>query len=946
MQTVICGDVEVRFPYSPYDVQVSYMQAVMTALDNGGAALLESPTGTGKTMAVLCATLAWCEKRRGELRACSSSALSVQPPKVVYCSRTHAQLNQVMRELRCSPYSGVMAAVLGSRDHACVNPEVSRLPSSTSRSHACRTMRAENRCRFFNKLQRNPGMVGSGGCRDRPEDGVRCPPPASEEVLDIEDLVGSGRKLGVCPYFHQRAAAKDADIVLMPYNYIIDSTLRRSLPFPLEKNCIVVVDEAHNLPAVLSSEGCRNLTALSLAAAIQDCSRATAALRVLKESDREDSSATDRVSEQDVAALKIVLKRLEEVVEQEKVPTTPEGPQMLGGELVKEGEYIYGFLESALITPAVYEGSAGQVGMKDILSKTIQLLFVTDAPATGLTDTQIFLSNVFDTEPAELPAVKFVVQTVTPSGPSSAGALKKKPHRSIGFWHLETSALKELESSVLSLLLTSGTMSPLDYFAAEMKLSPVVVLKGQHVVQKDQVCGCTLTRGPAGERLNGSYAFRAQVSYRLALGMTLVNVGRQVDGGTLVFFPSYAILQAMVEVWKGSTWESTEGKTTWGMLSEFTSVFVEPSNAAESTVMIGQYTQTVQQKGKAVLLAVCRGRLSEGMNFSDRNARCVMVVGVPYANHTDLFVRLKRSFLTESSQKRRKESPPAVAFTGEDWYRSEAMRAVSQSIGRVIRHQNDFGTVILADERFTGLSEYLPQWLQPSMSVCHTFREAYALLVPFFTRRRAALTQPQRLNQVDHAPGVVGDGSSSSDIPEAIQRAREYVAARRDEAARLSHDEQRRRLELALETPRGGGLSTPAVSVSAVMSRVVAPPPPTHPPPTPTPTALSLTLSSKEFCSFLRSNLEERHYAEFKRLLAVFAALRMEVASHQRTDGADKAKEEAGTAERFRRAVKELQGVFGHCTAAPCGEVLEAFGRFIPTELRPQYHTVLSSQFK
>lgn len=32
----------------------------------------------------------------------------------------------------------------------------------------------------------------------------------------------------------------------------------------------------------------------------------------------------------------------------------------------------------------------------------------------------------------------------------------------------------------------------------------------------------------------------------------------------------------------------------------------------------------------AILMGVCRGRISEGLDFSDNAARCVMVVGIPY----------------------------------------------------------------------------------------------------------------------------------------------------------------------------------------------------------------------------------------------------------------------------------------------------------------------------
>jgi Rad3-related DNA helicase len=32
----------------------------------------------------------------------------------------------------------------------------------------------------------------------------------------------------------------------------------------------------------------------------------------------------------------------------------------------------------------------------------------------------------------------------------------------------------------------------------------------------------------------------------------------------------------------------------------------------------------------AVLMGVCRGKISEGMDFSDKAARCVIMIGIPY----------------------------------------------------------------------------------------------------------------------------------------------------------------------------------------------------------------------------------------------------------------------------------------------------------------------------
>ena len=50
---------KILFPYKPYNVQEDYMKNVVATLDAGENALLESPTGTGKTLCLLCAALAW-----------------------------------------------------------------------------------------------------------------------------------------------------------------------------------------------------------------------------------------------------------------------------------------------------------------------------------------------------------------------------------------------------------------------------------------------------------------------------------------------------------------------------------------------------------------------------------------------------------------------------------------------------------------------------------------------------------------------------------------------------------------------------------------------------------------------------------------------------------------------------------------------------------------------
>ncbi|KAM9755051.1 ATP-dependent DNA helicase DDX11 [Menidia menidia] len=67
------GRVKFPFPYEPYNIQEQFMEALYSALDHSKVGIFESPTGTGKSLSLICGALSWLtdyeEKKKQEAAA-------------------------------------------------------------------------------------------------------------------------------------------------------------------------------------------------------------------------------------------------------------------------------------------------------------------------------------------------------------------------------------------------------------------------------------------------------------------------------------------------------------------------------------------------------------------------------------------------------------------------------------------------------------------------------------------------------------------------------------------------------------------------------------------------------------------------------------------------------------------------------------------------------------
>lgn len=109
----------------------------------------------------------------------------------------------------------------------------------------------------------------------------------------------------------------------------------------------------------------------------------------------------------------------------------------------------------------------------------------------------------------------------------------------------------------------------------------------------------------------------------------------------------------------------------------------------------------------AILFAVFRGKVAEGIDFSDNEARCVITIGIPYAVKRDPQVELKMAYNDLHSREKK-------LMRGHEWYKVQAYRALNQALGRCIRHRDDWGVILLIDERLVlpDAQNYLPNWVK------------------------------------------------------------------------------------------------------------------------------------------------------------------------------------------------------------------------------------------
>eukprot|EP00958_Prasinococcus_capsulatus_P010947 scaffold1074_cov409-Prasinococcus_capsulatus_cf.AAC.19 len=682
--------VVVDFPYVAYDCQQLYMEKTIEALADGRNALLESPTGTGKTLCLLCAALAWRESQR-----------DMKPiPRIFYASRTHSQLSQVVRELKKTKYRPKLS-ILASREQLCTHKTVAQLRGNVQ-NQVCRSTVNAGDCSFHGQLQNYLG--GNDGDH-------------KTQIMDIEDMVSFGRQQNICPFYLAREAQAEAEIMFLPYNYIVDPSSRKTLKDVAWENSILIFDEAHNLESTCAEASSFSLTSEQIAGCILEAQRC-AELSSIRQHEGPELNAIvpgkDAMDPDYFITLKALLCTLEKKLVEVVLPPTGQG-------LTKPGAFLKEFLGELGIT-----GDTIEELLKAIENAT--MLLSEEAVAAGqasgfrvsthkLTTLAESLRKAFSCSPDDLQHFRVHIHAEKGNA-KKQGFSKASNARTLSFWcfspGITMRALKR-DLHVRSVILTSGTLAPMDALAHEMMLTFDTRLENQHIVARENVRVGVISTGPSGYKLNSSYQSRDDPRYKQELGNLLVNLARCVPDGLLVFFPSYIVMNSCIESWKMPAGRGSE--CVWERIHKHKQTVVEPRESSLLHSVFEDFRRKLEDTAfaGAMFLAVCRGKVSEGLDFADAAGRAVVITGIPYANKADPRVTLKRQIMDEQAMQNRAKGGEVVS--GSDWYSQQAFRAVNQAIGRVIRHRNDFGAILLCDERFNykPAPTQLSTWLRPYM---------------------------------------------------------------------------------------------------------------------------------------------------------------------------------------------------------------------------------------
>ena len=662
--------IDTFFPYSEYRPGQRHMlEVAATVARDGGIAMIDAPTGSGKS-SVVASLLA---ERKGR--------------KVVIAVRTVSQLTTFIRELELVKKKAPQIKtvyLVGKKSMCPLGGEgdvyrrcegVKAFSNSLMRDRADKGAMTPAKDPFIIQQIRRmdkehpllcPYYINSKMFVPAEGVGVRMVP--STELRNKADRVIANpvppRELteyctGLCPYELMMHAAKNTDVVILNYHHLFNRQIREQLYANLgveEHDILLLIDEAHNCGDVIT--GIESVT-------LEE--------RDLEQASRELSGMARR--HKGAEAVRHVLPRLTEFI------------RGLANSVEAEDWFDPAIFDRMVVRESLYKDMDEIVDDLMGLSETIREKNqksgeFRETAIERLTEFLLRLSNS-STDPAFLTVYRKEESGIT------------LEVRSID----PAASLSEVCSSHACTILISGTLSPVESFR-------------KYYFGNGNVT--TLSLPNAFPKENRLIACANDITTAFSMRQNKDNTNRiagyirafsALKGNRAIYFPSYQILDTYAEL----TARDIRGKR----------VFIEPRDAAGAGTALTEFLSLPARRESGIMFAVAGGKWSEGLDYRGEMLAGAMVIGLPLAP----FNRVRKMMIEYYRHK----------FGAEGEFLCYTLPAVNkslQALGRVLRTPEDRGVLVLGEKRFLEkrVWDALPAWMQDEMIACdcEQFREVLA----------------------------------------------------------------------------------------------------------------------------------------------------------------------------------------------------------------------------
>lgn len=693
------GDLPVLFPYPRiYPEQYAYMCDLKRTLDSGGHCVLEMPSGTGKTVSLLSLIVAYQQ-------------FYPEHRKLIYCSRTMSEIEKALAELKAlmkyradqlGEVEDFRALGLTSRKNLCLHPSVKREKSGSVVDARCRSLTA--------------GFVKEK--KERGEDVELCVYHENLDLLEPHNLLPTGvwtldgmarysEQHKQCPYFTSRRMMPFCNVIIYSYHYLLDPKIAERVSKELSKDCIVVFDEAHNIDNVCIESLSIDLTEDALRKAARGASNLERKITEMKETDAQKL-------QNEYSKLVEGLQAADEARDEGAFMSNPALPDDLLKEAVpgniRRAEHFMAFLKRFV------EYLKTRMKVLHVISETPQsflqhlkeLTFIEKKPLrfcaerlTSLVRT-LELSNIEDYQ-----ALQEVASFATLVATYDTGFLlilepfesdtAQVPNPVLHLTCLDAAiAIKPVFERFSSVIITSGTISPLEMYPKMLGFSTVVQESYAMTLARRSFLPMIVTRGSDQGSISSGFQSRNDPSNVRNYGNLLVEYSKLTPDGIVVFFPSYLYMESIISMWQGM-----------GILDQVWKnklILVETPDSQETSLALETYRTACSNGRGAVLLCVARGKVSEGIDFDHHYGRTVLCIGVPFQYTESRILKARLEFLRETYRIRE-----------NDFLSFDAMRHSAQCLGRVLRGKDDYGIMVMADKRFAKKRNQLPKWISSAL---------------------------------------------------------------------------------------------------------------------------------------------------------------------------------------------------------------------------------------